>query len=219
MKRSFYLFAFVLSCVLNSCTQDAEVVYSCNEEINEWTIENLSMIQEMTRSEWLKLDENKKRAAYRGFTQQQRINFWIEKIEEVKSLDWSSKELDHIALITTFITEHQDLFSGNPLTDDQSDILYLFCYQWVEFGIEKLGWSKQTAISIIGTGNKVTDKKGGVKFDPGPIIDDKKDCCCHAGNILFSTCILDETCEKTKCIVSFGGCGWFLTEECNGECI
>ena len=87
MKRSFYLFAFVLSCVLNSCTQDAEVVYSCNEEINEWTIENLSMIQEMTRSEWLKLDENKKRAAYRGFTQQQRINFWIEKIEENMARD------------------------------------------------------------------------------------------------------------------------------------
>ncbi len=220
MKKTAYVFVLALSCVLNSCTQDAEVVYSCNEAINEWATENLSTIQEMTRSEWLKLDENKKRAAYRGFTQQQRIKFWHDKLEELKDLNWSTEELNHINLVGRFVDNHESFFSGKHLTDEQSDELYLFCYSWIEAGIEKFGWTKSTALSIIGTGNKVTDKNGGIKSDPGPLIDDKKDCYCHAGNVLYTTCIgNNESCEKTDCIVSFGGCGFMLTEECNGECI
>ena len=53
MKRNLYLFAFAFSCVLNSCTQDAVIVYSFNEEINKWTIEKLSIFKEMTEASLL----------------------------------------------------------------------------------------------------------------------------------------------------------------------
>ena len=219
MKKHFIILAVLMTCLLNSCTQDEETVYSCNDAINKWAKENISMIQKMSRNEWNQLEAKKKRAAYVGFTQQQRIMFWHEKLEELKSIDWSQEELAHIMLVGKFIDEHNEFFLGKKLTDEQSDILYRFCYTWIQEGIEKYGWTKATAISIIGTGNTVTDKDGGYTPDPGPNPGSDQECECHADNIVFTICTAGrEQCDKADCISTSVGCGFFFSEECNGLC-
>ena len=195
-----------------------------NEEISDckgmlffgkWAKENISTIQKMSRNEWNQLEAKKKRAAYVGFTQQQRIKFWHEKLEELKSLDWTQEELAHIMLVGKFIDEHNEFFLGKKLTDEQSDNLYRFCYTWIQEGIEKFGWTKATAVSIIGTGNAVTDKGGGYTPDPGS----DEECECHANNIAYTLCIAGrEQCDKADCISTSTGCGFFWSEECNGLC-
>ena len=223
MKKVFYYLALILSVLLNSCSQDVEKAFSCDKTVNRWVIDNLVTIHEMTRSEWNQLDESKKHAAYGAFTQQQRIKFWHEKLEELKLLDWSAQELTHIALIGEFIDEHPEFFSGKSLTEEQSDELYLFCYPWVQTGIKKFGWTEKTAASIIATGNVVTDKSGGIQTVGLEKLHGTKEannCHCHAGNII-TTCYLDHTsCEENGCTEPLvDTCGFLLQESCNGQCI
>lgn len=225
MKKLFYLFMFVMAATFCGCSQDSEPVYSCNEAINEWTKENLEAIQQMTRSDWNQLAESQKGSAYGAFTQDQKICFWLEKLEEVKSLGWSDNELRHLDLIKKFINNHKALFGCKKLTDDQSDELHYFCYSWIQKGIEDFGWSEKTAISIIGIGNVVLDKEGTILMSTGSdhLIDGdgKVFCHCHAGNILFTSCTSGRTlCESSDCKTpDFNHCGFFLAEECNGICM
>ncbi len=229
MEKVFYLFMFVMTATFCSCSQDSEPVYSCNEAINEWTKENLETIHLMTRSEWNMLEEPKKAAAFRAFSKQQRIRFWHEKLEELKSLDWSQDELEHILLIGLFIDEHQNFFRGEELTDDELDELEKFCYLWIQKGLEKFGWSEKTAISIIATGNTVIDKDGNIMISmtrggaSDHLIDggDMLDCMCHAKGLggLYTLCsTYGEFCEETKCVESTLGCGLLLVQSCTGMC-
>ena len=90
MKRISLLLSgglFFLILILMSCNQD-DIVYSCNEEVNQWAKENLDGLRTMSREDWKGLSDNKKIAAYRAFNQEQRITFWKDKFAAVKMLDW-----------------------------------------------------------------------------------------------------------------------------------
>lgn len=74
----------------------------------------------------------KKKAAYGALKKEQRINFWNRKFDNVLTLNWSQEEQKHILKARNFVMEHQDYFSGKDLTDEQQNIVDLFCYEWSE---------------------------------------------------------------------------------------
>lgn len=52
-KNAFVVVLFTLLMV--SCNKDTEMIYSCNETINNWVEENLDEIHLMTRADWYSL--------------------------------------------------------------------------------------------------------------------------------------------------------------------
>lgn len=214
-QKSVILFASML-CLLLSCSQESETIYSCDKTINEWAKSNLEDIQTMTRSNWLALPDNKKNAAYRAFTPSQKINFWYEKLEEIKSCEWTEDELSHINKVIYFIDSHHDIFSGGALSDVQEDELDKFFYLWTNYAIEDLGWTIETCIAIAGTGKQIpSPKRGPYPFVDGP--SEKKDCHCNTG-ILSDFCGSAGPCFSGNCEELSDGCGWFLRQKCDGRC-
>lgn len=221
-KGVILLLSSIALSVMYSCNQEANSVYSCSKAINEWVVENLSVIKTMNRADWNQLDEEKKVAVYRAFSFQQRVVFWDEKFKEVMSLNWSEDELQHIEKAHDFLKDHLSFLSSRELTDDESDELHRFCYLWVKEGMEKLGWAEKVPLSIIATGNSIENMDGEiVMMSPLPLVDgpsEKPNCNCHAGNIIFHMCGQNSSCDDSGCDGASNGCGFFWEESCDGRC-
>ena len=220
MKR-IKLFALCTVLIFVACEQESESVYSCNKNVNEWAKLNITEIQQMSRQNWIELHDTLKLAAYRAFTPEQKHQFWKEKFQEVKSLDWSQEEIAHISKAENYLDEHSDFFS-HELTDDEIDNLETFFYSWQKEGIEKFGWTNQTAISIAGTGLPISEEEKNNNIPPSKSNSNKsEDCHCNI-KILSDFCntagFLGE-CISYNCEESTWGCGWIWFEDCNGICI
>lgn len=48
----------------------------------------------MTRSEWKNLNEDVKRGCFVAFTQEQKIEFWRDKFNEILELNWNQEAVD-----------------------------------------------------------------------------------------------------------------------------
>ena len=202
-----------------SCEQESDTSYSCNRKINEWAIQNIEVIQQMSRNSWLELADSLKIAAFRAFTPNQKYHFWKEKFQEVKDLDWSEEELEHIVKAETFLDNHR-FFYSMKLTDDQKDELETFFYLWEKESKQKFGWTKTINIGIAGTGYRLVDIDGKVDADERQM-NSTTDCHCNI-KMLSDFCNIGGhlgACVKEDCNIGDFGCGWLWLEDCNGICI
>ncbi|MBQ9163992.1 MAG: bacteriocin fulvocin C-related protein [Bacteroidaceae bacterium] len=231
MKKIFFitsLLALFSHLLLISCSQDDEI-YSCDEDIDKWVKENKSFIQTLNRSQWYELSYDVLHASYIAFTQSQKIEFWKEKFEEVKMLDWSKDELDHIQKAEDNIMNNRQYFRDDKLSDKELDEIESFYVKWMKAGEKNFGWTKQTAMAIVGTGYKMLDKEGNLLIPQRkdnimsvPFMRTAKevDCNCNIGSVF--TCFADPlgSCEVSKsgCSASVRGCGVMWVSPCNGTC-
>ena len=222
--RNHFIELCCISCVtffaysFASCSSDDfDKTYSCNKTTDIWVKENLSLIRKMERKDWLKANASRSRAIYRAFTVDQKKNFWNDKFSEVEKLSWRPEELAHIKKAESFVKEHEYLFSGDKLTDEQLNEVDMFFYKWQQYAIEKLGWNKKQCIAIAGSGNKMKNKNGDIVALQSTSIKDQKDCNCNTG-MLSDFCGSTGPCIETPCSSADYGCGWVLVQSCNGEC-
>ena len=221
MKVFNFILFLIITSITVSCSNNDDIVFSCDESINQWAKDNLSNLRLMTRSAWIQLDNNKKKAAYRAFSQEQKIQFWKDKICEVKSLDWSEKEIKHIEELENFITNNPDIFAGHRLTDAQANKIDSFFYLWQNSAIEKLGWSTGICIAIAGSGDKILNKyeeiysRAIIIEEPGDDTPPEENCHC---NQTYDFCHPNAWCGESNCNESSSGCGWLLLSSCNGRC-
>lgn len=159
-----YLLLFLVAFSLVSCNEETEEIYSCNPTINKSIVENLSTFRNMSRAQWLRLSEDLKIPAYRTFSPEARFRFWKEKFAEVKKLNWTSAELQHIKSAENFLYSHPDIVSTKEISDELRNKRDLFFYEWMQTATNKLGWSKSTALSIVASGNKVVNTKGYIEI-------------------------------------------------------
>lgn len=231
MKSIYYvscLLTTLFLLVIVSCTQDNEV-YSCNQEINNWVKENKTYIQTLTRSQWCELRPSVSRPAYIAFTPSQKVRFWKEKIEEVKSLDWSKEELLHIQEVENFIVTNTQYFRNGRLSEKEYDEIETFFVKWIKTGERKYNWTTQTAMAVVCTGYKMLDKRGNI-FIPqnnkeimsAPIMLMTKETTCNCNKGSLFTCVNDPFggCEDSKpgCEETDKGCGFAFLFSCNGTC-
>lgn len=219
MKKILFFLAFVMSILSFSSCSEEERTYSCNKSVDTWVKENLPTIQKMTRANWLHTDSTVNIAIYRAFTPQQKIKFWQDKLQEVKQLGWSKEELTHIKKVEDFINSHTEYFEGH-LSDEQLDKLDRFAYQWQEYALKNLGWSKYICRAIIGTGNKVKNTQGDLitsatSYSKNRIARAEGDCNC---SINSDWCSAGWYCKDTNCDGSDFGCGTLLLHDCTGTC-
>lgn len=225
-KFTAYVLALSLSFVLQSCSEDEEV-YSCNQEINNWVKENKDYIQTLTRSQWVEFDHNVAQAAYIAFTPSQKVEFWKEKIEEVKSLDWSEDELAHIQKAEDFIMANTQYFRNEKLSEEELDDIETFFVKWMKSAEKEFGWTQQTSTAIICTGFKMADKDGNVILPQSnkramstPAMTMAKESTCNCNKSSLVSCIGDPfgSCEAAKCEETNNGCGIIWVQSCNGRC-
>lgn len=200
---------------LFSCTSEDEIRYSCDEATDLWVKENLGTIRSLSRREWMELDGEKQLASYRAFTQEQMIQFWKDKISEVKKQDWTDAEVAHIDEVGTFIDNHRYFFESKKLTEDESDELELFFYKWQKCGIEQFGWSDHLAKQIFATGYALKDTKDNIIIKkPYP----HENCNCNLDTDFCPEQVYP--CKKVRwCEITDRGCGWLWLAECNGRCM
>ena len=101
MKKNLQLSILIFALIAITVTgcKKIEEVYSCDSVTNEWVKSNLKTIQQMTRQDLLQLELEKQIPAYRAFTPEQKYNCWVDKLKQVKSLEWTEKEFAHICLL------------------------------------------------------------------------------------------------------------------------
>ena len=215
---SILLFAIFF---VTACCQDEEIIYSCNEKVNEWTKANISKIKKMSRDEWNQLDETKKIAAYRAFSSTQKKNFWKEKFLKIKKLSWNERERRHIKIAEDFLNTHLYFFDEKELSDEQNDSLEIFYYTWKKAAIENLGWNENLCAAILLTGNDLMDTSGNIVYrigiDNGYIDNPNNDCDCSMG-VLNACGLIARDCERNSCEVTNIGCGILWLQSCDGQC-
>lgn len=209
----------LLGFIMCGCSAD-EPKYSCNPEVNKWVEDHLDEIHSMTRAEWLECDAEISTSIYRAFTPKQRTNFWREKFQELKTLEWTKVELCHIREVEDFFENHLSWFYDDSLTDQQFDEAELFVYKWSERAKREFGWSDHLIGMMIASGDRLLDTEGTsyqTNASAGNVLlSSDESCNCNRNSSV--TCSWNVTCEKASCNDLSKGCGFFLLYECNGRC-
>jgi len=216
LKLSILIVALV-AITATSCKK-MEEVYSCNPTTNEWVKENLSPIQKMNRQDLLELDFEKRIPAYRAFTLDQKYECWVDKFEQIKSLKWTEKELNHISLLAKSI--EKEWFDRNINKNEVDD----FLMNWVLDGVSLFGWSKYEVGCMLSCLYDVDIDDDNIVFKAptggiGTGITVSLDCSCStaAWNDFCPwgghSCSSDVGCNEIPHY-----CGWFLRKDCVGRC-
>lgn len=224
--------------MITSCDSTNEPLFSCDERINHWVETNLKTVHQLNRQQWLTIKTiDQKIATYRGFTSEQKHKFWHDKLEEVKMLDWSSEELDHIDTLIDFIDKYNkiftDKFKNKAIDEELEDTFDVFMYTWKQDAKDKFNWSDRTLYAITASGDKMLSKDGDIQLPKGITIieqmsipdENNGDCICnnpenYCNFILqiMSPGTIEFDCSENGCRQS-DGCGDFFQARCNGQCV
>lgn len=228
MNKFIYFATLLLLIGITSCQQEDDIKYSCNEHEDAWAKQNLDIIRTMSRSDWLKVENSKKRLIYRAFSARQKQTFWQEKIQKVLIVkDWTPKEYNHITLLEDAINVHLEWFNPKGIESDEKvyDEFKIFAYQWLEHARNELKWSEVEIAAIVATGNDLKIKEG--KIIENWIIASHNalktrgevECDCKIDNDLFTTCsyLLGRDCRSNEC-EEIRDCGFITAETCDGIC-
>lgn len=232
MKQMNVFFVMLLCCAgaFLSCSQDGDMVYSCNKEVDALVRSNLDEIRLMTRAEWKELDPDVSLAVYRAFTPDQKFDFWKGKFAEVKTLNWNEEELQHIQKAEDFLDAHRHLFDDEQSSVEDLDELDSFFYKWTKTAKEKFGWKEQVAFAIAGMGQAIIDTKGTIQGFNTSVNHKTKlslgsesgtgtsDCNCKK-DAIPNSCMPSSRCGDYRCNETGSGCGWLLKKPCDGRCV
>jgi len=221
MKKLIYLFGLSMVLLMSSCSQDDEMTYCCNEEINNFIVENLGEIQKMTRGEWLNSAEEMKAPIFGAFSSEQKIEFWREKLTETLLLDWNDLEAEHIRKLLEFVENPDNFIYFNvheSKSEEEIEYFEIFMYKWTEYAYDVLNWNKQQIGAIIASGNRLIDTKGRLLVNNVKRVKSVSENKCNCNiTVIGDFCSGSATCEDTDC-EEVPYCGIFLLQMCNGEC-
>jgi len=219
MKKKLQLSILIIALIaiiVASCKKDEEV-YACDPATNEWVKSNLETIQQMNRQDLLQLEPEKQRPAFIAFTPEQKYNCWVDKLEQVKKLEWTEKEFTHICLLaeTMKLEWFDDNFKKNNL-----DKIDNFLNQWVNDGMDYFGWTKDELGRMVACLKDVEmeDQYVVLKQLPStekPVVKPQSRCTCSRTS---DWCSWGERCNDPDCQTRPDGCGTFWMYQCDGLC-
>lgn len=227
MKKSLLIVTILLGML--SCQQDDELIYSCDPVEDAWAKENLDDIRTMTRANWLEIDDSKKRVVYRAFSAEQKLDFWVEKLDKILlENQWKESESAHILLLKDAVKEHLNWFDAKGIEVDEKtfDEFKIFAYRWLEYARNELRWDEFLIGAIVATGNDLVMENGKVKdsmFSSNRVMMKKREevtCDCKTSNIIFTTCgsLQNSDCLSHPCI-EIRDCGFLTSETCDEICV
>lgn len=217
MEKLLLLLIFVVT--FFSCGKE-ELVYSCDPDTDKWVKNNMELIQTMTRAEWTGLNENLIRPVYRAFTPEQKKVFWVERLNEIQTFDWSTEEKKHIVKFIDFIKQYPNIFEGNIVeNDDLYEIFDRFTYEWMSCAEKELGWNKKLIYAIAADGHRLKNKEGDLEIKvvnrtSMTRTSREPDCHCSTSADFCS----NSRCISGDCNISSHGCGVVWVQTCDGLC-
>ncbi|NDW12557.1 hypothetical protein D0T50_06590 [Bacteroides sp. 214] len=204
--------------VFLSCNNN-ELTYSCDRVVDKWAHENLAEIKQMTRAEFLSIEPNYQKAAFRIFTPEQRKEIWISKLKDALLLEWSKAESEHLQEFIRIIDSFPTLYT-HPLDGEEKDLFDICMYKWFLYAQEVLSWDLELINAILVNPNKLINTKGDIE---NPLTRGQntslteRNCNCYYNPVFINDCVYSE-CFKTKCTNTWPGCGIAGAGICDGEC-
>lgn len=205
--------------IFAACQNDEERIFSCDSVTNEWVHQNLSEIHEMDRMDWTNSNQELAIPIYRAFTAEQKVAFWMSKLKETMSLDWSEREKAHIERVIQFIEAHKYLFEKDVL-EEELEKVDLFFYTWIYEAEHELGWSDYLCYAIVGTGYSLKNTQGELQMPRTKkavfLSSTEPDCNCSKES---DWCFGQQyACKAGSCDEASDGCGTLFVHACDGRC-
>ena len=220
MKKSVLYLLLTVMVGFTSCQED--LLYSCNEELNDWVIANMEDIHHLKRMEWCDLELQYQLPTFIAFTQEQKINFWLDKIKETMEMGWEEKELAHLQEFYDYIANHPDLYADDFNNECAAfEDFDRFQYEWTSYAKNELDWSEKLIYAIVADGNKLKDKEGNLDISAEKLKQfrqyNEQYPWCNCSSKAYSTCILGHCSKLYKCKQL--ACGAGLRFICDGMCL
>lgn len=218
MKKITFLLVSIIF-VVSSC-QKEENLYSCDPGIESWVKSNLKEISLMSREDLAPKEHSVQIAIFRAFSSKQRLQLWLDKIDEVVKLDWSTEEKAHIMSLRNALKEEwfNDEFRKDSI---KFQPVNLFEKDWCAEGVKKFGWTKQQIGGMVGRVEELIDKQGNFKVvilksaNAVTATSSESDCGC---NVSWNMGCVGMTCNSSSCTQSPWGCGMLFGYYCDGKC-
>lgn len=202
-----------------------KLIYSCNPNVNEWTINNKEKLSNINRSDLIKFDITYQKAIYRTLSPKKRHEIWKDKFVELMNIaKWNVEEKEHL---TNLINSLNDgWFYG--IDDSDPNILKqknLFFKNWINYSMKKFHWDRSFLFSIlVSLDNPVKNGRlSSVNYNNRAVGGGGglHDCSCSTEDDwcdgFFGPDLGD--CDAGNCDASDLGCGTLWTYPCNGECV
>ncbi len=148
--KKYLLISLIGVFFIVSCQKDEDQFYSCNEEINNYVINNYDQIKNIDREDFLKYDLEYQKAIFRAMTPEKRLKCWKNKFEETLKLNWDLEEYRQINDLKNKMQIEwfdYDSLSNSVFRAKLEDILL----DWIATSVNNLGWTEEFVFSIIGT--------------------------------------------------------------------
>jgi hypothetical protein len=204
-----------MTIIVTGCKK-MEEVYSCDPVTNEWVKSNLKTIRTMNRQDMLQLEPEKQMGAFVAFTPEQKYNCWVDKLEQVKSLEWTVKEFAHICLLaeTMKLEWFEDKYKKNNF-----EKIDHFLTQWVNDGAAYFGWTKDELGRMVACLHDVAmeDQNVVLKAASGVAVMKGIDPACTCSRE-SDWCSWGEKCKNIPCQGREWGCGTLIWHRCDGRC-
>ncbi len=123
----------------------------------------LDEFAEIDREAWKRLPVQFRMPVYETFSKEKKKVFWQLKHEELKKLDWTPAELEHIASFYSVICENPMLMQRGAESEELEDWFEIFKYNWREHSLDILGWDRQLLYAITISADEVLNTRGELK--------------------------------------------------------
>jgi hypothetical protein len=214
MKKLFYS---ILLCALlfTSCTRN-EFEFSCNPELNTYIATHLDEVSQIPFQELTSSDLVFQQAAFRSFSIEKKREVWLQKIQTlIDSKMYSDVETNHLVKLKEHLTK--DYFAPNK-DEQQIKQRREFAASWISYAKNTLGWSAKDVAFVV---YRLYSKQSQFDIEVDAInslaeqatTDPELSCHCSSSTDFCSlgVCVMDG-CKSSL------GCGWFWTENCDGNC-
>ena len=217
MKKNLTLLILIIALIATTVTgcKKMEEIYACDPVTNEWVKSNLQTIQQMNRQDLLQLEQEKQIPAFRAFTPEQKYDCWMDKLEQVKSLEWTEKEISHICLLAESMK--LEWFEKNFMKNN-FDKINIFLNKWVNDGFLYFGWTKDEVGRMVACLYDVEMEDENVILRVGiggGTIGVEARCTCSQTS---DWCFWGEKCRNISCSGGGIGCGTLWLYQCDGSC-
>jgi hypothetical protein len=214
MKKIIWI--VLISIFIYSC-QQSELQFSCDPAINEFVVDNQSALSQISIFELVTYELPLQRAIFTSWDAEKKRNVWIDKLNHlILNESFNKDEVDHIQKLINHIDVDYFL---NEKTDKELELRLFFIREWLDYATNQLGWSDLYISFVVyrlyTEQSQMEDELSILESLGTAITTDSEGCNCNMENNFCSGFV---DCISSGCTVTTKGCGWLLSESCDGSC-
>ncbi len=212
------LIPFLLLPLLWSCGEDV-IEYSCDPVLNEIITAHKQEYLKYAVIDIVVEAPDVQQAIFRTYDPVKKRELWLEKLYYLlKNGKYSAEEYDHVLKLTGFLHEH---FFEEAYTTAEAGQRKVFVSDWISYAKKSLGWSDRDVAFVIyrlyTTQEQFDAEKTALEMIQQQALSESETFSCNC-NQTNSFCSFEtEGCTSTGCETT-GGCGYFWSETCDGNC-